>query len=114
MENIRPLFTKIVDEAEFKENDMSSEYEEIERNPFNDSAYLKKITDHHRESGHFSLIPRALQEQHMSDFECNSQDDQMDYYPFCAGQNYILSQQPSQLNFHPAPRHSLPERFMHL
>lgn len=86
-----------------------------ERNPFEDSEYMRKVNDFQRATGgHYSLIPRALQEQHMSDFEYNSNDDVMDYYPFCKGQNFILSQQPSQLNFHPAPRHSMPERFLHL
>lgn len=76
---------------------------------------MRKVNDFQRATGgHYSLIPRALQEQHMSDFECTSNDDLMDYYPFCKGQNFILSQQPSQLNFHPAPRHSMPERFLHL
>ena len=32
----------------------------------------------------------------------------MDFYnPFCSGQNFILSQQPSQINLLPAPRHSI-------
>lgn len=112
-ENIRPLFTKIVDQNETGLSDQDANAY-LERNPFDDNDYLRKVTELHRANGHSSLIPRTLQEQHMSDFEYNSNDDQMEEYPFCKGENFILSQQPSQLNFQPAPRHSMPERFMPL
>lgn len=112
-ENIRPLFTKIVDQHETGLSDQDA-HAYLERNPFDDNDYLRRVTELHRANGHSSLIPRALQDQHMSDFEYNSNDDQMEEYPFCKGENFILSQQPSQLNFQPAPRHSMPERFMPL
>ena len=91
-ENVRPLFTKIVDQAETGLSDQEGKaYSYLEKNPFDDTDYLRKVTEHHRHSGHFSLIPRNLQDQHISDFEYNSTDDQLDQYSLCKGQNFILS-----------------------
>ena len=91
MESIKPLFSKIVERSDDEDRDILQE-----KNPFDDSDYLRKVNDQHKTSGHFSLIPRGIHDHHMSDdFECYKSDDDNLDYPFCSGQNFILSQQPS-------------------
>ena len=57
-ENVRPLFTKVVDQAESGLSDP-----DMDQYPFHEYEYLNRATELHRHSGHFSLIPRSLQEQ---------------------------------------------------
>ena len=107
-EHVQTLFTKIIDEKKppFRPShpesggdsscDIGMVLNGRGSNPFEDNDYLQKIGDLKQETvNHYSLIPRALQDQCLSDFDCNSNDEGMDFYnynPFCSGQNFILSQ----------------------
>ena len=94
---------------------------EINSNPFDDEAYMKQIGDFKQETAHhYSLIPRALQDQqYLSDFDCLSGEDPSEYQnPFTSTSNFLLgahhqlhphpSTNSGHLNLMPAPRHSMP------